>query len=464
MYKKPDVRFMFFIPLLIALTVISCVALLMQQMFSFTHSYLLEEQHELSEKISMVVEKSSEFLSKHQYDKVNIILKDIHADISIFDENKNILATNFDKNDVFVDDAEPQDGVIYHINVINSKHVKDSRKILIDGNTYYIKTSMSIEDMSNMLNRTERNIFITFLFGSFIVIILSLYMFFKVRNPFVKLQQSAVKISNGDLTNDIYIPKDGPLVELSIAIDKMAKKLKSQIESLKKTEEFRKNFIEDLSHEVKTPLTGILSSIGIMKEFESKFPEQLRKCTDILNNHANRLDSLIKQILSLAVIEDLSIHENKNFIKFYLNTSVENALISCKSALDHAGMKINFTLNETMEIMGDIVLIEQAVTNLIMNAIKYSKSSVIDVSISKKDANAIIIIQDYGIGIKQSDVEHIFNRFYRVDKARSRELGGSGLGLAIVKNIVLLHNGTINLESELNRGCKFIISLPIALN
>ena len=167
--------------------------------------------------------------------------------------------------------------------------------------------------------------------------------------------------------------------------------------------------------------------------------------------------------MSLAVIEDLSILENKNFIKFYLNTAVENALISCKSALDQAGMKINFNCSDSVEIMGDIMLLEQAVTNLIMNAIKYSKSPVIDVSISKNEDNAVIVIQDYGVGIKQSDVEHIFERFYRVDKARSRELGGSGLGLAIVKNVVLLHNGTIALDSEVNKGCKFVISLPVAV-
>ena len=127
-----------------------------------------------------------------------------------------------------------------------------------------------------------------------------------------------------------------------------------------------------------------------------------------------------------------------------------------------SGIKVNFQISESVEIMGDIILIEQAVSNLIINAVKYSKSPVLDIAVTKIDDSAVIYIADYGVGIAGIHVEHIFERFYRADKARSRELGGTGLGLAIVKNIILLHGGTIGLESELGKGCTFRISLPCA--
>ena len=205
-----------------------------------------------------------------------------------------------------------------------------------------------------------------------------------------------------------------------------------------------------------------MSSIGLLKEFGAEYPSNVQKCFSILDNNANRLNNLIQQILILANIEDLGLLKNKNFIKFDLKTSIENAIISCKGLLLESNIKLDLEVRESVEIMGEIMLIEQAITNLIVNAIKYSKSPEIKVSLMKEKNNAIVTIQDFGIGINITDSERIFDRFYRVDKTRSRELGGSGLGLAIVKNIVALHDGDIALETQLGNGCKFTITIPIA--
>ena len=464
--KRTDVRFLFFIPCLIGLTVVACVILLMHQMFAFTHSYILEEQHELQEAVDEFIKSSSSLIVGKDYSDVNSILKTLNVGISIFDENKKLLASNISPLDVYKDEEPYINSLIYHINVVNAKRVNESRQVNINGRTYYLKTSMPIDEMADLLNRTERNIFITFIVGFLIVFVLSLYMFFKVRNPFIKLQWSAVKISNGDFSSEIFVPTDGPFVPLSLTIHKMAERLKSQIEDLRKNDDFRKSFIEDISHEVKTPLTGILSSLGLLKDFDKEFPApaHIKRCIDILDNNANRLNNLIKQILSLANIEDLSMLKDKNFIKFDLKTAIENVIISCKGLIIESGIKVNLELAESVEIMGDILLIEQVISNLIVNAVKYSKSPIIDIKLIKSDDMAEIQIKDYGIGIDSSHVEHIFDRFYRADKARSRELGGTGLGLAIVKNIVLLHNGTIKLDSELGKGCSFSVSLPCAVD
>lgn len=460
--RKSDMRFFYFIPCLIGLTVAASVLLMFQQMFAFTHSYLLEEQFELQEKVDDFVKDNEKFIIKGDLDKVNQNLKSLNIGLSLFDKNKKLLASNDSSGTVYRKYENLTNDIIYHIKTVNEKKVKESRTLILDSQQYYIMSDMPIVEVANILNRTERNISLTLVTGSLIVLFLSLYMFFKVRNPFVKLQKSAIKISNGEFENEIFVTDDGPLAPLSLAIHKMAENLKSQIEVLRKNEEFRKGFIEDISHEVKTPLTGIMSSIGLLREFESEYPQNVKKCLNILDNNANRLNNLIRQILILANIEDLGLLKNKDFIKFDLKTSVENAIISCKELLIDSNTKLELDINESVEIMGEIMLVEQAVTNLIVNAIKYSKSPVIRVSLTKKVNSAIITIQDFGIGINSVDAERIFDRFYRVDKTRSRELGGSGLGLAIVKNIVSLHDGTISLETQSGKGCKFTITIPCA--
>lgn len=460
--RKSDMRFFYFIPCLIGLTVVASVLLMFQQMFAFTHSYLLEEQFELQEKVDDFIKDNEKQIVNRKLDEVSENLRQLNIGLSLFDKNKKLLVSNIRQDDTYKEYHRFSNDIIYHIKTVNAENIKESKKIIIDGDVYYVLSDMPITEMATILNKTERNISLTLVTGSLIVIFLSLYMFFKVRNPFVKLQKSAIKISNGDFENEIFVTEDGPLAPLSLAIHKMAEKLKSQIEVLRKNEEFRKSFIEDVSHEIKTPLTSIMSSIGLLKEFGAEYPSNVQKCFSILDNNANRLNNLIQQILILANIEDLGLLKNKNFIKFDLKTSIENAIISCKGLLLESNIKLDLEVRESVEIMGEIMLIEQAITNLIVNAIKYSKSHEIKVSLMKEKNNAIVTIQDFGIGINITDSERIFDRFYRVDKTRSRELGGSGLGLAIVKNIVALHDGDIALETQLGNGCKFTITIPIA--
>ncbi len=460
--RKSDMRFFYFIPCLIGLTVVASVLLMFQQMFVFTHSYLLEEQFELQEKVDDFIKDNEKQIVNRKLDEVSENLRQLNIGLSLFDKNKKLLVSNIRQDDTYKEYHRFSNDIIYHIKTVNAENIKESKKIIIDGDVYYVLSDMPITEMATILNKTERNISLTLVTGSLIVIFLSLYMFFKVRNPFVKLQKSAIKISNGDFENEIFVTEDGPLAPLSLAIHKMAEKLKSQIEVLRKNEEFRKSFIEDVSHEIKTPLTSIMSSIGLLKEFGAEYPSNVQKCFSILDNNANRLNNLIQQILILANIEDLGLLKNKNFIKFDLKTSIENAIISCKGLLLESNIKLDLEVRESVEIMGEIMLIEQAITNLIVNAIKYSKSPEIKVSLMKEKNNAIVTIQDFGIGINITDSERIFDRFYRVDKTRSRELGGSGLGLAIVKNIVALHDGDIALETQLGNGCKFTITIPIA--
>ena len=244
--RKSDMRFFYFIPCLIGLTVVASVLLMFQQMFAFTHSYLLEEQFELQEKVDDFIKDNEKQIVNRKLDEVSENLRQLNIGLSLFDKNKKLLVSNIRQDDTYKEYHRFSNDIIYHIKTVNAENIKESKKIIIDGDVYYVLSDMPITEMATILNKTERNISLTLVTGSLIVIFLSLYMFFKVRNPFVKLQKSAIKISNGDFENEIFVTEDGPLAPLSLAIHKMAEKLKSQIEVLRKNEEFRKSFIEDV--------------------------------------------------------------------------------------------------------------------------------------------------------------------------------------------------------------------------
>lgn len=202
----------------------------------------------------------------------------------------------------------------------------------------------------------------------------------------------------------------------------MAQKLKNQIIRLRQLEEFRKDFIANISHEVKTPLTAISSAVELLETKKTLADNQSEQCLDILDFQAKRLNNLINDILTLSTIEDRQTNDEKHFTYFNVNELIRNVI----HHLNIDTVKVNFLFNAEVEFLGNDQLLEQAVTNLIINAAKYSHSDVIDVKLTKFTDSIRIDVVDYGIGIAPEHLGRIFERFYRVDKARSRATGGTG--------------------------------------
>ena len=234
----------------------------------------------------------------------------------------------------------------------------------------------------------------------------------------------------------------------------MVQRLKNQIARLKQLEQYKSEFLQNITHEIKTPVTAINSAIELI-ETRDTIDETDRECFDIIQFQTKAIDKLVNDILCLSEIEVAKTDEVNNFEEINLNSLVKKVI----DEFNYADVKMNFIQNESINFNGDKNLLSTAVSNLISNAIKYSKTEVIDIILSKHDGRIEFVVKDYGIGIKKEHIEHIFERFYRADKTRSRKLGGTGLGLAIVKNIVELHGGTITVESEIGKGASFIINL-----
>ncbi|MDA8793441.1 ATP-binding protein [Bacteriovoracaceae bacterium] len=232
---------------------------------------------------------------------------------------------------------------------------------------------------------------------------------------------------------------------------------------LRLLETHRKDFVANVSHELKTPLTAIQGFVENLKNGEVKDEETRQKFLNIISKHAIRLNTIIEDLLSLSNIERESEVNSVELFPFSLNEVIKSSLSTVELKASNKKIEISFTtendLSPTLRINSQ--LLEQAFVNLIDNAIKYSpEHSEVKIKVIEESEQFAVEVQDQGPGIEVKHHDRLFERFYSVDKARSRQLGGSGLGLAIVKHIVLAHNGEVGIRSELNKGSTFIIYLP----
>jgi len=288
---------------------------------------------------------------------------------------------------------------------------------------------------------------------------LQFYLLKRVYHPLVEVGRRAGYICKGKEAL-IPIPDNGPVKPLAEMLSQMTEQLKNQLSEMKKLESFRSDFIANVSHELKTPLTCIIGAVETIQEERNLPKEEYEMLLKMLCEQSERLEALIKDILSLAALENDSERQRREFLPVDLQNVMESCVQSHQHEAKQHGIQIKITHKEPVLVSGDAQLLEQALSNLINNAIKYSGSPDIELSLSLTDKCAVISVADHGCGIPEESRPRIFERFFRVHKERSRALGGTGLGLAIVKHIAQLHGGRAELYSGSDKGCCFSIIIP----
>jgi two-component system phosphate regulon sensor histidine kinase PhoR len=225
------------------------------------------------------------------------------------------------------------------------------------------------------------------------------------------------------------------------------------ITQLERLEEIRRNFVSDFSHEVRTPLTGLRSAVESFElAGEHMTVEEDQQLRRIMARQLRRIERLVEDLAELSSIESGALR---------LEWSEVDLLEVVRDLCEDFGDRGEFVIDgESAQVIADPDRIQQAFSNLIDNAIKYGGEQPVDISVRNEGDFAVVRITDHGEGLSPEEKERIFRRFYRVDKSRSQEIAGTGLGLAITKHLVLLHNGTIDVESELGKGATFIVRLP----
>jgi two-component system, OmpR family, phosphate regulon sensor histidine kinase PhoR len=259
--------------------------------------------------------------------------------------------------------------------------------------------------------------------------------------------------AHGSILRDSSGKKIGALIVLN------------DVTRLKHLETIRREFVANVSHELKTPITSIKGFVETLKDGAIQDTTNAQRFLDIILKHTDRLNSIIEDLLSLSRIEQEGENEQISLESVQVVQVVKNAMLACDSKAAEKEIRIEFRGIADIEVMANPDLLEQAVVNLLDNAIKYSAcQSVVLVEVSLSGDEAVIKVADHGIGIPEEHLTRIFERFYRVDKARSREMGGTGLGLAIVKHIVLAHHGRVDVQSTLGKGSAFFIYIPRKLS
>ena len=235
----------------------------------------------------------------------------------------------------------------------------------------------------------------------------------------------------------------------------------NDVTRLKRLESMRRDFVANVSHELKTPITSIKGFVETLLNGAMDKPEDCKRFLEIVASQSDRLNAIIDDLLSLSQLEqdaetvDIVIEESN------LKPVLEMAIQACASKASEKTVRLNLNCPENVTARINPQLLEQAVINLVDNAIKYSlPSTQVSVDVSNDEEGITVAVTDEGRGIEKEHFDRLFERFYRVDRDRSREMGGTGLGLAIVKHIAQVHGGSVSVDSSVGKGSTFRIHLP----
>jgi len=238
----------------------------------------------------------------------------------------------------------------------------------------------------------------------------------------------------------------------------------NDITRIKRLEQVRRDFVANVSHELRTPITAITGSIETLLDGQVDKPDDSRRFLEIVGRHAARLNAIVEDLLTLSRLENEAERGGLKLEPGSVCAVVEAAVAACQHTGAERKVKLTVECEEGLTARMDAAKLEQALVNLIDNAIKASPAdSEVAVRAQRSDREVVIAVQDHGDGIEPRHLPRLFERFYRVDDARSRERGGTGLGLAIVKHTMLGHGGRVTVESRWRKGSTFQLRLPAVL-
>jgi len=236
----------------------------------------------------------------------------------------------------------------------------------------------------------------------------------------------------------------------------------NDVSRIRHLKNLRRDFVANVSHELKTPITSIKGFVETLRDGAMNDPTDAGRFLAIIAKQTDRLNSIIEDLLSLSRIEEETQKRQVALVKAPIRKVLQGAMQTCEAKAAAKNIRLDLDCPQEVMANANVILLEQAVVNLLDNAIKYSDDGkTVRVCGRQNDNGVTIAVSDQGWGIEKKHLPRLFERFYRVDKARSRDLGGTGLGLAIVKHIAIAHGGNVSVESAPGSGSTFSIHLPL---
>lgn len=382
--------------------------------------------------------------------------------------------------------GQPMQDIYVHKTYDGSKNVADYAYLFTytpDESDYIILIRQPMEAEEENLRTITRTIFTITLAGILIAGVMGYLLAVSISRPIEDLTKKTQELAAGNLEQASALPASAQparssdeLGQLEVHFDEMAHELSSSILELKAMEQMQKDFVANVSHELRTPITTIKSYVETLLDSDLEDKEMTRHFLTVALSEADRMTALISDLLELSrldshqahlILKPLDMGELmwRNLSDFQFTADQKSQEVRWADDVPvqekpEEGESLPRAQSQYM-IDGDSRRLDQVIRNLLTNAMKYSpEGALIQGGVYDAGTEIRVKVQDNGIGISPKDCEHIFDRFYRVDKARSRALGGTGLGLAIAKDMTELHGGRIWVESEVGSGSTFWLAFP----
>lgn len=324
----------------------------------------------------------------------------------------------------------------------------------------FIRVSFPLTELKAMTDEIRVKIIYAGVLVLLLVFGVSLIVSYRISRPMVKIAEYAEKIRTGNLDMQIDIHSRDEIGLVANAVNEMVDQLKQDIAKLKKLEQVRSQFLGNVSHELRTPIFALQGFLETLLDGAIDDPSVNHDFLEKAHAHAMRLNTLLNDLIEISSIESGEMKMSFRYfnLKEFLAEAVEDFQPIAET---HAvSLTLAENIDASVQVLGDRNRLMQVMNNLINNAIKYNnEGGTVTVSAREEKTQMWIDVTDTGYGIAEEHLSRIFERFYRVDKERSREAGGTGLGLAIVKHIVEAHGGQVKVESTLGNGSMF--SFPV---
>ena len=326
----------------------------------------------------------------------------------------------------------------------------------------FIRVSAHMEEMKENVSSIRWKIFWAGLITLTLVIGVSTYVSRRISRPMVAIAENVEKIRLGDLEKHIDTTTNDEIGHVARAVNELVDKLKADIVELKKLQRARSEFLGNVSHELRTPIFTLQGYLETLLNGAVDDPAVNRVFIEKASAHAARLNALLNDLIDISRIE--SGEMKMSFRYFRVNEFLELVVNDFQQAAAqrHVTLRLSVETGDEVEVFGDKERLRGVLSNLIDNAIKYNKEGGdVLVSTEPEENTVRIVVSDTGTGIGEEHLNRIFERFYRIDKDRSREVGGTGLGLAIVKHIVEAHGSKVEVRSVVGKGTSFSFLLKI---
>lgn len=323
---------------------------------------------------------------------------------------------------------------------------------------YRVRSSSGLADMASL----HSTIGFVAVVGALVALAAGWWLARRVTVPLAEMVQVAEEMRRGNYSARVKTITNDEVGRLGDTLNRLGSELSTQVSELERLERVRRDFVANVSHEIKTPLTSIRGYVETLIEGAIHDQDNNLRFLSKIDRNASRLSQLVQDLLSLARIEA----DDQGFkaVPIEWDRIVSTVITSYEDSIQAKHLQVSISTQAApLVVMGDREAMVQVLDNLITNGIKYTPASGhIQVSLSATKTHGVLTVKDNGIGIPAKYLDRIFERFYRIDKARGPEIAGTGLGLAIVKHLVARMNGQISVDSEVGTGSRFVVKLPLA--